>query len=165
MLAKEAPREQQLVAGYTLLVDLLRDEARVDGILLLKDLPEPTERLVRRIADQSSTAVERLVARLDQPPRIQLVNDGLPLIEVEARARIRGWTTTRLLAGRGVSLECSLIVSQLQAVDGIRALADALREEEPDQERTQVLDGISATFGSIRTELQSRLEQIAGSSP
>ncbi|MEE2681244.1 MAG: hypothetical protein VX641_02610 [Planctomycetota bacterium] len=161
MLEADSTRVAQRDAGYTLLLDLLGDESRVDGILLIKSLPKPVAELVRAIADESQAAVGRLTDVLGQPPVVTPGNDGLPLVEVEARSRIRQWTTMALLSGRGPELERALLISQLQAVDSIRALCEALIDQEASELRRTVLGEVLAGFSSLRSRIWAQLGAAA----
>ena len=149
-------------AGYTLLIDLLADESRVDGILMIKSLPESVVHLVKRISAESQSGLTRLNAALDDPPVVIPGNDGLPLIEVGARNRIRNWTTVDLLSGSGTSLERALLISQLQAIDSIRALSETLREQEASAARSAVLEGLLEAFTPLRTQVWNQLALIDG---
>ena len=160
MLVTEGSETSQRDAGYTLLVTLLEDEARVDGILILKTLPPPTSDLIKRIAEASRAGSRELTRALAQPPVVSLENDGLPLIEAGARERIRQWTTMELLTERGATLERALLVSQVQAVDTIRALASSLLDEESTPSRVELLEQLRERFAPIRTELWDQLEAV-----
>ena len=160
MLDAESTESAQRDAGYTLLITLLGDESRVDGILMIKSLPGPVSRLVERISVESRSGRRKLVEALENPPLVTLGNDGLPLVEVGARRLIRQWTTMELLAGRGASLERALLISQLQAVDSIRALSETLRDQEASAERTAILDSLLDAFTPIRAEIWEQLGVI-----
>ena len=160
MLDGGATASVQQDAGYTLLLSLLEDESRVDGILMIKSLPEPVVRLVKAISEASRSGVQRITEVLEEPPVVTPGNDGLPLIEVEARARIRQWTTVALLTGSGTALERALLVSQLQAVDSIRALCEALIEQETSAPRVAVLEQALESFTGIRARVWARLAEV-----
>ena len=160
MLVTEGSETSQRDAGYTLLVTLLEDEARVDGILILKTLPPPTRDLIKRIAEASRAGSRELTRALAQPPVVSLENDGLPLIEAGARERIRQWTTMELLTEQGATLERALLVSQVQAVDTIRALASSLLDEESTPSRVELLEQLRERFTPIRSELWDQLEAV-----
>lgn len=151
MLDDGASHSAQQDAGYTLLLSLLEDESRVDGILIIKSLPEPVVDLVKTISEQSRSGVRRITDTLQDPPVVTPGNDGLPRVEVEARARIRQWTTMSLLTGSGTELVRALLVSQLQAVDSIRALCEALIEEEASTARRAALEQVLESFTGIRS--------------
>ncbi|MAJ47343.1 MAG: hypothetical protein CBC35_08850 [Planctomycetes bacterium TMED75] len=160
MLDPEASEATQRAAGYTLLVTLLADESRVDGILMLKSVPQPTAELITRIAEESRSGYQQLTEALALPPAVSLENDGLPQIEAGARARIRQWTTMELLTEQGATLERALLVSQVQAVDTIRALAASLLDQESVSSRAVLLEQLRSRFDPLRTELWDQLEAV-----
>ena len=162
MLEGDSMAAAQRGAGYALLVTLLEDEAGVDGILIIKSLPQPVSELIERIADAARVGARTLSEELARPPVVSLENDGLPLVEVGARQRIRQWRTVELLTGRGESLERALLVSQLQAVDTIRALAESLLEEESEAARVAALEHLIEVFTPIRAEVWEQLGRIGG---
>lgn len=160
MLETEGAEAAQRAAGYTLLVTLLEDESRVDGILILKSLPRPTVKLIRAIASESRSGYRQLIDELARDPVVSLENDGLPQIEVGARARIRQWTTLELLTENGATLERALLISQLQAADTIRALVTSLLDEEPTSARVELLEQLLERFTPLRAQLWDQLESV-----
>ena len=81
-------RVAELNRGYAILLDLLKDEARVSQVLAIKNASPGVRSLLKRISATASTnriSVEKL---LDQAPALAPTGLGLPSIEVDARNRI-----------------------------------------------------------------------------
>ena len=82
----------ELDAGYVILRELLIDEARLDGVLLLKSVPDSTETLIRQIAKASEEMLKELDSMADGNPELTMAFNGLPEIEKAVREAIASRT-------------------------------------------------------------------------
>ncbi|MCH2132884.1 MAG: hypothetical protein MK116_03945 [Phycisphaerales bacterium] len=139
-LPDSATAEQEQSAGYTLLRELLDDEAQVDGILILKSASPETESLLKEIA----VACVDMRGEIDDMARaddqVVLLNTGLPDIETSARARISSEMAGLLLGAESSEFELRILMTQEQAMGYGHHLAAALANAEDDSDRITVLE-------------------------
>ena len=160
-LPEHAGPALQRDAGHALLLDTLKDEARVGGLLSIKTVPPETATLIRRIATTSERSAKALESLFAGPPPIDSSRTWLPLPEIEARDWIANRTTIALLGGDGRTLEVDLILSQLKVTDYIAALAAALSKNEPSSSRRDELDRIRSEYVALHSAFRSRLGVLA----
>ena len=159
-LPEHAGPELQRDAGHAVLMRTLRDEARVAGLLSIKDVPDATAALVRRVAVASDASLRMLEGVQSDPPAVDDSRDWLTAPEIGARARISERTTISLLAGRGRALEIDLILSQLKATEYISALALTLSDDDPSEPRSAMLAQVGGDFLELHRAFRSRLAAI-----
>ena len=146
------------IAGYSLLDQILADEARVGGILLLRSASEPTEQLVRQIAEAAQTARAELAAFADQTPWLRFDRPGLPAVEIAVREAITRQLRHQLLfEGR---FERNLLLTQVDATRYVAALARALREQEDDDERRVFLKALAGAWDQWHARALERLAVV-----
>ena len=148
--------------GYTQLLELLQDESRVDGLLIIKSVPPATRDLVERIARTAGRGARELRQLMGIAPAVALGDAGLPEVEVRVRALTRGWTTQRLLSSSGAALEQALLVCQIEATETVRALCEALRRQETSPERGRALIRLRDAFTELEAALRTRLAESCG---
>ena len=146
-------------AGYTQLLELLQDESRLDGLLLIKSVPPATRDLVERIARTAGRGARELRLLLPVAPAVAVGDARLPEVEVRVRALTRGWTTQRLLSSSGAALEEALLVCQIEATETVRALCEALRREEASPQRIRALARLGEAFTELEAALRARLAE------
>ena len=161
-LPPHAGPELQRDAGYALLVDLLEQEARVDGLFAIRTFPEPTERVIGGIAEDAGRGAADLRAAAGRAPAISLETPGLPTIEMEARNLIANRTSLRLLASSGADCELELLLAQDKAVEYVLGLSAALQGEAVEPERIRILKRITAEFLAHHEALRALLRDRSG---
>ncbi len=159
-LPPHAGEAVQLDAGYGLLVNLLDQEARLDGLLAIRDFPPATTLLIQAIAGDAAEGANQLKALKDRPPAITWDSEGLPVVEIEARNLIANQTSLRLLATSGKACELELLLSQLKATEYIVAVSGSLLENDGCEARRSVLKGLNEAFLGHQRSL--RAELVAG---
>lgn len=147
-------------AGFGLLINLLDQEARLDGLLGIKSYPPATVSIIKAIASGASEGARKLKATRDDSPPIDWSSEGLPLTEIEARNRIASRTSLRLLSASGAEGELELLLSQLKATEYILALSSALAQQADSEVRRTILKGIGTTFNVQHEALRARLNAI-----
>jgi len=142
----ETPEEvRELEAGYRLLSDLLGDERRVDGILLVKAPPAEVRRLIKDIAAFTGRSQDELEERSELPPRVALDRPAqLPRIEAATREAIDGEIQKDLLFGDHFRVR--LLISQAQALQYGRFLCQELGKADPNDERSEWLGEVAEGF-------------------
>lgn len=135
--------------GYTLLLDLLRDEARVDQALLVKSPRGEIEDLLREIARQALSDRQRIETMLDADPSIRPGATGLPAIELDARNRIRNRETPGLLLAGGRNFETRMLLTQQKALQYLWAISKSLSVADPDRTRAAELRAMSARWSVL----------------
>lgn len=148
--------------GYTQLLELLQDESRLDGLLLIKSVPPATRDLVERIARTAGRGARELRSLMAVAPAVTPGDSRLPEVEVRIRALTRGWTTQRLLSSSGAALEQALLVCQIEATETVRALCEALRREEASPQRVRALVRLRDAFAGLEASLRARLAESCG---
>ncbi|MDG2031161.1 MAG: hypothetical protein P8J45_09180 [Phycisphaerales bacterium] len=149
----------QLNAGYGLLINLLEQEARVDGLLSIRTLPPSTTQLVKAIARDASVGAAELKSAKDDPPVINWDSEGLPVTEIEARNLIASQTSLKLLSTSGKAGELELLLSQLKATEYIAALSSSLLGRDRSEARRAVLKQVNEAFLQHHQALRVALEQ------
>jgi hypothetical protein len=149
--------DYRLDHGYTLLMDLLADEARVVDILGLKSASPSTEEILRAISSAASEASVDLAAMRSKAPPILVGTTGLPILEVDARNRLKNQETVGLLLSGGTSFELRILLTQEKASGYIAALAEGLASADPNPARRDRLTRLSRRFLGLNAELRQRL--------
>ena len=145
--------------GYTQLLELLEDESRLDGLLLIKSVPPATRDLVERIARTAGRGTRELRSLMTVAPAVTPGDARLPEVELRIRALTRRWTTQRLLSSSGAALEQALLVCQIEATETVRALCEALQREEASPQRVRALARLGEAFTELETALRARLAE------
>jgi hypothetical protein len=159
-LPVHAGEDVQRDAGYALLVNLLDQEARLDGLLEIKSLPSETVAIIQAIATDASEGARALKATADEPPPMDWSSEGLPTTEIQARNFIAGRTSLRLLSTSGSECELELVLSQLTATEYIIALTAALTDQAVSVSRRTILKGIGSSFHAHHEALRARLRVV-----
>ena len=160
-LPPHAGEAVQRDAGYGLLINLLDQEARLDGLLGLKSYPPATVSIIEGIAKAASEGARSLKATKDDQPPIDWSSEGLPRTEIEARNRIASRTSLRLLSASGSEGELELLLAQLKATEYILALSSALAEQAVSESRREILKSIGTSFNAHHEALRARLNAMS----
>ena len=147
----------QLDHGYTLLNDLLVDEARVADILRIKNPHKDTASILASISRAAKDGLALISTEAGEKPVITLENTGLPLIETDARNRIANTVTMGLLLSLGTNFEVQMLVSQEKACGYAAALCESLATADPNNERAAKVGKLGATFSKLGTKVRDRL--------
>lgn len=157
-----------LIDGYALLMDLMHDESRVDGVLQLpgKQIDPATAHLVNQIAKQARQTQQQFQQRRTEKPTVTLTADRLPLAQVEitGRQRIAWQTTQQFLFGSSRHFERDLLLTQFSAAQYAGALARAVAEIEPNTHRRQWLDHRAKIFENLSRQFADRLVALSAES-
>jgi hypothetical protein len=141
--------EATLAHGYALLLDLLADEAKVDGILAIKSPRAGVADLLRRISSEAASGAVFLRSHLADSPAVEPTTTGLPRLEVDARRRIEKDETPGLLLSGGRRFETRMLLTQQKAAQYAGALCAGLAAADPNQTRADELQAMSDRWSAI----------------
>lgn len=151
----DLPRRQ----GYSLLYALVSDEAKVDGILIIKDASPGTKEAIKSIAARAKRAKEELDALAKSDRTLKLDASGLPAVEQETRDAISSQTAKLLLTSSGEVFEMNLLLTQYEALKYLSALSKALAEREPAGPRKVMLEELSTDANTLHEGVMILLER------
>ncbi len=146
--------EATLAQGYALLLDLLADEARVDGILAIKSPRPGIADLLRRISSEATSGAAFLRSHLADSPAVDPTTTGLPLLEVDARRRIEKNETPGVLLAGGRRFETRMLLTQQKAAQYAGALCAGLAAADPNQTRADELRAMADRWNAIEREVR-----------
>jgi hypothetical protein len=152
--------EATLEHGYALVLGLLEDEAKVDGILAIKSPRAGIADLLRRIAEEATSDRAIIRSRLGDRPTIDPASTGLPLVEVDTRRRIEGEETPALLFSRGPAFETRMLLTQQKAAQYAAALCSSLAVADPNRERAAILREMAARWKAIERDVRAWLMAV-----
>ncbi len=141
--------------GWALLQALLQDESSLSLILGIKNVDESVEVIVREISDTSARALRTLGPLMNSGVSTG-TDDGLPLIERNARHLIANATAASLLFA-GSSFQTKLLVSQHKACEYAAALATSLAVAEGEPSHSDALHGVADSFSKIAAKIMAIL--------
>lgn len=142
---KEPVSLQQLGYGYASLYGATRSLRHSDKIFLVKFESPPVEKVVSDLSETMGRITQRLEKLAAADPRINLEDDGLPVIETRKRDAV---TRARLLSfkpltGRtGTNFERTLLLSESGALNQLKFLVAELDAADSDPQRSAVLKEI-----------------------
>ncbi|MCC6682973.1 MAG: hypothetical protein IT445_18900 [Phycisphaeraceae bacterium] len=154
-LPDDAPN-RELVAGYSLLYSVIRDEANVDGLFILRKPSESTRSVVTSIAEAARQAKKDLEHMAAADPQLRLDITDLPAAEAEARSIVAAATSKRLLFGD--DFERALLLSQLDATQYMGALAQHLGQRELNADRAATFRDLARRMEELYGEVLERIE-------
>ena len=153
----------ELDAGYVILRELLIDEARLDGVLLLKSVPDSTETLIRQIAKASEEMLKELDSMADGNPELTMAFNGLPEIEKAVREAIASRTAMDLMGSRGDAFEYNVLITQDKAMFYGMHLAEAAVQDGGRHHRQRArFKAMSDRMSTLHSRVSTRLAEICG---
>ena len=155
----EERASDRLDHGYSILLGLMAEEAKVDQILSIKSASRETETLLHDISITAKAAIEKINEEAKLPPMLLLENSGLPTIESDARARITNTQTVRLLLAMG-SFELQILLTQEKAMGYAAALADSLAAADPNATRSDRMKKYAKTYGDLESRAIERIKAL-----
>lgn len=149
--------KQDLLIGYTLLADTLKDESKLWALRWLKKLTiRPTAREIDSIMDKLSSSAHGRKHELQQLRKLAPDVTGTP----EKMSTIGDAITAAAKeVGTGEMLDNSLafnlrfMVLQAQATRMVAAMADAIAKEDRNQERKKWLGEVSVEYEGYRDDI------------
>ncbi len=154
----------ELDAGYVILRELLIDESRLDGVLLIKSASDSTESLIRDIAEASSDMLKELDSMADENPELTMAFNGLPEVEKAVREAMASRTAMELMGSRGDMFEHSVLLSQDKAMSYGMHLAESLSRMEPDITVSGQFMRMSNRMSALHSRVKDRLESLCDGS-
>ncbi len=152
--AAEPTQDRSLDQGYAILLGLLADEARLDGLLALKSPRPGVASIIRTIADTAREDRAWLTSRLSSPPQVDPRSTDLPALESEARRRIERAETPNLLLSGGRTFETRVLLTQQKATQYAGALCAGLAELDPDAERSAGLKAMAGRWEDLERTIR-----------
>jgi hypothetical protein len=152
--------EATLAHGYALLLDLLDDEAKVDGILAIKSPRAGIADLLRRISSEATAGAAFLRSHLADSPAVDPATTGLPRLEDDARRRIEKDETPGLLLSGGRRFETRMLLTQQKAAQYAGALCAGLAAADPNQTRADELRAMSDRWNAMERESRAWLTVV-----
>ncbi len=149
-----------LARGHALLAGLLADESRLADILVLKSPRGGIANVVRRISSRAKADLKSIRSMATLPPAIEGTEDGLPLIEVDARDRIADQQAATLLLSGGRRFERALLLTQEKATGYAAALAASLAQADPNESRRQAFEEMSEAWARLGDDVRAWLEVV-----
>ena len=150
--------DTRLDHGYGTLLDLLRDEARVEQILIIKSPAAGLADLLQRISAQAKNDARRLERLFADDPMVDTSRTGLGVIETDVRSRIAEQEATALIFAGGRSFELRILLTQDKAASYAAALASSLSKADPQSSRRNVLEAMSREWQELGDEIRGWLE-------
>lgn len=138
---------------YSLLHQLLADEKNVGLLLFIKREQDDVERLIKKIAANSSAGMKLLEEFASHDPSIRLDDVRLPPGEAATRKAIAATKKKELLSQTGDAFELSLLLTQAQALSYAWHLAKVAAENEPQPARARALAGLSEDMEKLYHEV------------
>ena len=154
--AGRTAQQIMLANGYSLLYNLVRQQARADGIFMIKSAGEPTKTLVRQVAAVSKQAAAYIRAAADETADVALDQFNLPPMEQATRQAITSSMAGKLLLA-GDDFDLQFLVAQAEGTRYGRHLATSLSKVEPDANRRQWLKQFAETYGRLHDEVIGRI--------
>ncbi len=148
--------DRDMIVGYSLLYSVVKDEANVDGLFILRKSSESTRAVVVAIAEASRQAKKDLEDMAAADPQLRLDVTDLPAAEADARSIIATDTSKKLLFGD--EFERTLLLSQLNATQYMGALAQYLSERERNEGRSATLKDLVQRMNELHGEVLERVE-------
>lgn len=144
-----------LEPGYSLLYDLLSQDAHADKILWLKFESDELEALMREIVALCEEGKNRLDAFAEQDATLatHLRWDVLPEVEKAARAEIESETAGELVTSSGAEFELRLLLTQLRALRYASSLCVVLAREDENEARRKFLDCFQTQCTALREKV------------
>lgn len=155
----------RLSHGYALLLDLLDDEVRVDGILAIKSPRPGVADLLRHIALEAKVNREHLQPLLAESPVIDRAATALPLIERDTRRRIEIAETPGLLMAGGRNFETRMLLTQQKAAQYAAALCRSLATADPNRRRADLLTVMAHHWQGLEGEIRSWITVVETAPP
>ncbi len=147
--APPMPPSTSLDAGCSLLNELMRQESRLSGVLLLRHPSQETTAMIREITARAKRAASELETWRLEVPVIATDRDPLSPIERKVREAIAARTTRELAFGRS-AFETRLLLSQVEALRYGRHLAIELAKIDPNHARADWLNELAADLAALR---------------
>ena len=158
--ADEHQPDRRLDHGYSILFDLLADEAKVEKILVIKSPRPAIADLLRHISMEATVDRAALERHIDADPPISIGATGLPIIETDARHRIENAETPGLLFAGGRTFETRMLLTQQKAAQYASALAESLGTADPNSDRSAILKTMAHHWGELETEIRGFLTVV-----
>ena len=149
--------------GYSILLALMQDLTKVDQILDIKSASKGTASLLTDISITAKACIAKLNEEKDLPPKLLLGDQGMPTIELDARARIANTQTMRLLLASG-SFELKILLTQEKAMGYAAALAASLAAADPNAARSDRMQKYVKTFGDLEARAIKQIEALGKTS-
>lgn len=151
----EAPTDS-LDHGYSILMSLLEDEAKVDQLLAIKSASKETSEIITDISNTAISGMAEIRAMATKAPVINLEATGFPIIEVDSRNRIANQqTATLLLAGK--TFELKVLLTQDKAMGYAAALCESLSIADGNSYRSKEMRALGDRFTALNASVLARL--------
>lgn len=158
-ISDAATQQQQLDAGYSLLLGLMEDESRVKDVLVIKSAPDDTKTLLKDISTTCSEAAEQLQAFGEADPDLAMDQPGLPLLEQATRDAIASATAGRILLA-GKTFEVRILLTQAEALNYGNFLARSIAKGDTDPDRSKYLDGLASRLEQLWKRTTARFDEL-----
>jgi hypothetical protein len=160
---KSPLRLKELSQGYTLLRELMEDEANVSQALILRTGSKELEALCRDISSASKSVLGDLRSFAKADRTLVREENGLPTMEKAARESISGEITRNILWGNKTLSRQELLLSQIQATEYGQHLLLVIANQEFNSERREVLQQRANTWKSLRQRVRDMVYTTASS--
>lgn len=151
--------------AYSLLHQLMQDERRVSGILLIKRERPELDVLIKEIARATGDAADQLKDFTKQDRSIVLDAHALPPAEQAARDATAETRKSELLGSSGAEFERHLLLSQIEALSYATHLAQVAAQNDSNTGRSQYLLKLSGTMRDLYSRSLRLLLSGPGMSP
>ena len=144
--------------GYSLLHNLLGDEADVSKLLIIKHVDDPLAGLLKQISAAAGDGKKQLETFATPQSRIEFDVDDLPKLEAASRDLERKHQTKLLLTSSGPALALNLLFTQAEATAYAANLCTATASLEDDPARRDFLQQLGARFAAFHDQLLSMMQ-------
>jgi hypothetical protein len=139
--------------GYSLLFQLLSDEANVSKLLIIKKESTDLGALVKDISRISAGAAKQIETFSKADPHLHLKMTGLPIVEQQTRDLMGKSKAKELISKTGEKFEVRIILSQAEALSYGAHLAAAIIPNETDPQRKKLLGKISEDYQQLHQRI------------
>ena len=145
--------------GYSILMSLLKDEAKVDQLLAIKSASKETAQILRDVSQASIAAMAEIRAMASKTPVVRLDETGFPVVEVDSRNRIANQQAATLLLA-GSTFELKVLLTQEKAMGYAAALCQSLAVADGNGYRSEAMGVLGDTFTALNASVLARLLQM-----
>ncbi len=149
-LPDDASGAMQLNAGYALLYELMKEEAKVAEILKIKHAESDLADLLTDISSVATDAVTQLKAYAAEDDSLEMTKEYLPAIEASTRSAIKNATTVDLLLPGKARFNELMTISQFSAMRYGRYVATSLHTADSNLVRSKWLHGLAKKLSKLQ---------------
>jgi DNA-directed RNA polymerase subunit K/omega len=139
--------------GYSLLFQLLSDEANVSKLLIIKKESADLGALIKDISRISADRAKQIEAFSKTDSHLHIKMTSLPVVEQQTRDLIAKSKAKELISKTGEKFEVRIVLAQAEALSYGAHMAAAIIPNENNPERKKLLARISEDYQQLHQRL------------